>query len=219
MPQKHRVIKEDGSLDVEASARKNAEAYSALSKRLGSGDLPPASPGEYKIKAPAGMEDTFQADDPALMAHLEKFHAAGMTQAQVDAVMASHFEISQQLVGAHQELQAEQCIETLAKVWTDPKAAAANYNQANRALKEFAGERYEQLAAKYGNDPDVVWLLANVGKELRSDSTPNGSQPAATPAGMSPYQNDPARTNPRDPRHAEVSRLHSEWFAKQFAQS
>ena len=89
--------------------------------------------------------------------------------------------------------------------------------QADRALKEFAGERYDQLAVKYGNDPDIVWLLANVGKELRADTTPNASQPAARAAGVSPYQSDPARTNPRDPRHDEVSRLHRDWIAKNLA--
>src|SRR6478736_10297497 len=37
IPEKYRVTKDDGTLDIEASARKLAEAHGSLEKRLGSG--------------------------------------------------------------------------------------------------------------------------------------------------------------------------------------
>ena len=58
IPEKHRVTKEDGTFDLEASARKVAEAHGHLEKRFGSGDLPPKTPEEYAPKV--GIEVRFQ---------------------------------------------------------------------------------------------------------------------------------------------------------------
>ena len=41
IPEKFRVVGEDGKLSIESSARKLAENYSLLEKRMGSGDAPP----------------------------------------------------------------------------------------------------------------------------------------------------------------------------------
>ena len=46
IPEKYQVKKEDGSIDIEASSLKLAEAYGHLEKRLGSGDAPPKTAEE-----------------------------------------------------------------------------------------------------------------------------------------------------------------------------
>lgn len=66
MPEKYRTNKEDGSLDLEASSRKVAEAYKHLETRMGSGDAPPKSADEYAVKL-EGVEgfnwDEFKAGE------------------------------------------------------------------------------------------------------------------------------------------------------------
>lgn len=50
LPEKYRTNKEDGSLDLEASSRKVADAYRSLETRLGSGDVAPKTVDEYNVK-------------------------------------------------------------------------------------------------------------------------------------------------------------------------
>ncbi|WP_443701018.1 hypothetical protein [Pseudomonas sp.] len=50
IPEKYRVVKEDGSLDLDQSSRKLAESYKHLETRLGSGDVPPKTADEYAVK-------------------------------------------------------------------------------------------------------------------------------------------------------------------------
>ena len=52
IPEKYQVKKEDGSLDIEASSLKLAEAYGHLEKRMGSGDVPPKTAADYQIAVP-----------------------------------------------------------------------------------------------------------------------------------------------------------------------
>ena len=49
IPEKYRTNKEDGTLDLEASSRKVAEAYKQLETRFGSGDVPPKTADEYAV--------------------------------------------------------------------------------------------------------------------------------------------------------------------------
>ena len=66
IPEKYRVNKEDGSLDLEQSSRKMGEAYKHLETRMGTGDAPPKSHDEYAVKLD-GVEgfnwDEFKADE------------------------------------------------------------------------------------------------------------------------------------------------------------
>ena len=79
IPEKYRTNKEDGSLDLEASSRKVAEAYKHLETRMGSGDAPPKSADEYAVKL-EGVEgfnwDEFKADE-ASQSFLKGAHAKG----------------------------------------------------------------------------------------------------------------------------------------------
>jgi hypothetical protein len=50
LPEKFRVMGEDGKLSIESSARKLAENYTHLEKRMGSGDAPPKTADEYALR-------------------------------------------------------------------------------------------------------------------------------------------------------------------------
>lgn len=196
-------MKADGSLDIDASARKSAEGYSALEKRLGSGDVPPASPGEYKINAPDALKDAFKPEDPGFQKFLTDAHAVGMTQKQIDASMGAFFAWAPQLMEAQAEHDHDTCISAMKEVWTDPSEFKSGMGQAVRALKTFGGERFDNLAAKYGNDPDMIWLMANVGKELKEDRTVEG--PTSGGSDISALQTSEAYLNPKHPNHLAVS--------------
>lgn len=203
MPAKHRVMKDDGSLDVEASARKNAEAYGALEKRLGSSDVPPPSAGEYKINAPDSLKDVFEPDDPGFKEFLTDAYAAGMTQKQMDASMSGFFRIVPKMLQANQEMDQEACEAVLADVWKDQTERTGNYKAASRAIRVFGGERAERLENRYGNDPEIIWYFAQVGRELREDTSPRSSGPIASD--VQSLMANPAFSDPRHPDHERVS--------------
>ncbi|MCC7462920.1 MAG: hypothetical protein IT480_10730 [Gammaproteobacteria bacterium] len=214
MPTKHRVMAADGSLDVEASARKNAEAYGALEKRLGSSDVPPPSAGEYVISAPEALKDQFQPEDPGFKEFLTAAHVTGMTQKQMDAAMGAFFNWAPKLIGASQEIDHDGCVAKLKEVWLDAAANQAGWKNAMRALSAYGGERAQALAGQYGNNPDIVWLLAQVGNEMREDTSPQSSGQVSDD--IQALMSSEAYHNPKHADHKRVSEKVSAHFAKKF---
>jgi hypothetical protein len=211
MPSKHRVLKEDGTLDVEASARKNAEAYVGLERRLGAGGVPPPSPGEYKIEAPDALKDAFKPEDPGFKEFLTAAHGAGMTQKQIDVAMGAFFTWAPKLSEAQQTFDMDGCIAELKQVWTDPTEFRDGFAQAHRAVQTFGGERMDRLVAKFGNDPDFVWYSQQVGRELKEDRTPNTS--GSAPSDIAALESHPAYSNAKHPEHDAVSARVRAWYA------
>lgn len=177
IPEKYRTNKEDGSLDLEASSRKVAEAYKHLETRMGSGDAPPKSADEYAVKL-EGVEgfnwDEFKADE-ASQSFLKGAHAKGMTNAQVEYVIGEYMKAAPGLVQGGALLTQEDCTAALKSVWTDDQAMQTNLKSSYRAAEAFASEEgkpgnFQALMAKYGNDPDFIAFTANIGKELQEDT-------------------------------------------------
>lgn len=177
MPEKYRTNKEDGSLDLEASSRKVAEAYKHLETRLGSGDAPPKDAGEYAVKL-EGVEgfnwDEFKADENT-QSFLKGAHAKGMTNAQVEYVIGEYLKAAPGLVDGGVQLNQQDCTAALKGVWTDDQSFSSNVKASYRAAESFASPagqpgNFESLMAKYGNDPDFIAFTANIGKELAEDT-------------------------------------------------
>lgn len=77
-------MKEDNTLDLEASSRKLADAYTAAEKRIGSGDIPPKSAEEYTVTVPDAFKESFDPKaDEGFKAFSGKMHALGLTQKQM----------------------------------------------------------------------------------------------------------------------------------------
>lgn len=176
MPEKYRTNKEDGSLDLEASSRKVAEAYKHLETRLGSGDAPPKSSDEYapKIEAEGFNWDEFKADE-GTQSFLKGAHAKGMTNAQVEYVIGEYLKAAPGLVEGGVQLNQQDCTAALKAVWTDDQAFKAGAQASYRAAEAFASPEgqpgnFQALMAKYGNDPDFIAFTANIGKELQEDT-------------------------------------------------
>lgn len=181
IPEKYRTNKEDGTLDLEASSRKVAEAYKHLETRMGSGDVPPKSADEYAVKL-EGVEgfnwDEFKSD-PDTQSFLKGAHAKGLTNDQVQYVIGEYMKAAPGLIEGGGQLTQQDCTAALKAVWTDDQAMAQNVRASFRAAEAFASEpgkpgNFATLQAKYGNDPDFIAFTANIGKELREDTAING---------------------------------------------
>lgn len=206
VPEKHRVLKEDGSLDYEATLRKNAEAYQALSKRTGDHGMPPAHPGDYRLTPPDALKDALKLDDPAMQAFLTKMHERGLSQSQLDSVMAGFYDVAPKLVGGAVEMDADACVAELGKVWATPEAQQQNFQAADRAIRAFGGERSQRLLEKYGNDPDAIWLMAQVGAQIKESSPPaGGGGVASVPAEIQTLMASEAYRDPKHEQHAQVT--------------
>lgn len=175
IPEKHRTIKEDGSLDLEASSRKVADAYRQLETRLGSGDAPPKTAEEYALKIEVDGFDweEFKAD-PNSQAFLKGAHAKGMTNAQVEFAIGEYLKAAPGLIAGNAQLSQEDCVAQLKGVWADDKAYTANLQSSHRAAQGFANAEglgsMTNLMAKFGNDPDFIAFTANIGKEMAEDT-------------------------------------------------
>lgn len=212
IPEKFHVQKEDGTLDIEASARKMAENYGNLEKRLGTGDVPPKEASEYKIEPPESMGEYKASDDPQMQSFLAEAHKAGITQGQLDVIMQHYFQAVPQLAGAFQQVDQQQAMESLQKVWgADDKEFQRHAGLAHvaaSAAAERAGVSMEEIeAAGLGNNPVFLRLMSALGSEFKEDK-------GAGKTSFSTFGEDDVRTletseaytNPRHPEHELVSK-------------
>lgn len=209
--EKHRVFAEDGkTLNLEATARKVAEAYTHAEKKIGSGDVPPAAATDYKITVPASLAEAIKADDlakdPGFKALTATLHAAGLSQKQFDAVTAEMLTRGAQMRQANAALDSAECTASLKAIdgWKSDAEYSTQMGNAFRAVKAYGGTNVDTLLADYGNDPRICQLLAAVGKELSEDRQASPEAQAQVAASLDQLQADPAFLNDRDPKHANI---------------
>ena len=211
LPEKHRVFGDDKNLNVEASAKKLAEAYTGLEKRLGDVGMPPKSADEYK---PEGLPETVKIDelmaDPGTKSFLKKCHAKGMTNAQVSEVLAFGLqEWAPQLLKSDATQTAEAATAALKQAWTDEGAFRENIGHAYRAataVASKAGFSYEDLAAAgLDNNPTFIRIMAALGPEIGEDKSPGASAP--TPDETQSIRQLEASEAYRNPKHIDHERV------------
>lgn len=214
VPEKHRVLK-DGTqdLDYEATAKKLADANKAFEKRFGSGDVPPKSAEEYDLKQlPEGITFEEIKNDPAMSKFIKGAHARGLTNAQLEWAMNEHLSIMQGAINASQDMSVEECTAELRKAWPNQQDFELNAGNAYRAFKAFADPADQDAMDELGNNPLMVRLLANIGRELQEDKPIE----AGTPAAQNWEQEVAAiRANPAymDSSHAEHKQLQAKMNA------
>lgn len=211
IPEKFRVSKDDGTFDLDASARKLAENYANLEKRVGTGDLPPKEVGEYKIEPPDTMGDYKASEDPTMQGFLADAHKAGLTQGQLDVVMKHYFQAVPQLAGAIQQVDQQQATEQLQKVWGKDEAGFKRHaglaHAGAAAAAERAGVSMDDIeSAGLGNNPVFLRLMSAIGAEFQEDAGPG--QASFRPFGQEDVEQlmlSEAYNNPRHPEHTKVS--------------
>lgn len=219
IPEKYQVKKDDGSIDIEASSVKLAEAYGHLEKRLGTGDIPPKSANEYQIAVPDSLKEVFNPkEDQMFQEFLKSAHAEGLTQKQMDFVMGQYFEIAPRLVSGAQQLSADECTAQLKSEWKTDAQYKAEIGKAFKAATGYFGADADYIISTYGNDPRLIRGLAKIGAEMGEDrsTTPPGG---AIPGGQSveSLMSSEAYTNPKHADHARVSKQIADYFQAQAA--
>lgn len=212
LPEKHRVFGDDKTLNVEASAKKLAEAYTGLEKRLGDVGMPPKSADEYK---PEGLPESVKVDelmaDPGTKSFLKKCHAKGMTNAQVSEVLAFGLqEWAPQLLKSDATQTAEAATAALKEAWTDEGAFKENIGHAYRAATAVAakaGFSYEDIAAAgLDNNPTFIRLMAALGPEIGEDKSPTNVAPTPNEAQtIRELEASEAYRNPKHPDYEQTS--------------
>lgn len=218
IPEKLRVMKEDGTLDMDASSRKLAEAYGSLEKRFGSGDAPPKEASEYKVTVPDSLKDAFDpATDTGMQAFLTGAHAAGLNQAQVDFVMGKYFEMAPALAAGAVLHDAATATAELKKTWATDADFTRNVKNAyvgtNAAAQKAGLEVAEIMNGPLGNNPQFLRLMAALGPEFQEDPGAGGqSMPAHED--INTLLVSEAYTNPRHVDHAKVSAQVKRYFER-----
>lgn len=212
--------KEDGTLDLDASARKLAEAYGNAEKRIGTGDIPPKEAKEYQVTVPDTLKEAIDpATDTQLQAFLSGAHEAGLTQKQLDFVMGKYFELAPQLAAGAAQFDANTCTEELKKSWAtdaDFKRNVRNAFVATEAIGQKAGiDVKEILEGPLGNNPQFLKLMAAIGPEFAEDKQPGG-QPMTTQEDIETLMRSEAYTNPNHADHAKVSEKVRTYYQRKY---
>ncbi|MBG7619341.1 hypothetical protein I5R65_07685 [Herbaspirillum sp. AP02] len=221
IPEKLRVLKDDGSLDLEASSRKMAEAYTNAEKRIGAGDVRPKAAEEYTVTIPEAFKDAFKPEeDQGFQDFRTKAFEAGMTQKQLDLVMDRYFEMAPQLVAAAGVLDANTCKAELEKAWATPATFNRNVGlafSAATALSSKAGIDVQQImSGPLGNNPQFLQLMAALGPELAEDKNPNSEGNITSGDEVESLMASEAYSNSSHKDHARVSEKVRNYFAKKF---
>ena len=218
IPEKYQVKNEDGTLNLEASSLKLAEAYANAEKRIGSGDLPPKTAGEYEIKVPEKLAGAWDpAADPLMDTFKEKALAAGFTQAQMDLVVETYGDIAPGLVAGTVALSAEECTADLKQTWKTEAEFKDGTGAAARALKAYGGDESEALLTKYGNDPALIRFMSRVGNEVAEDKSLDPGQGLGSDT-IEQLEASKAYRDPSDPQHANVSAKVRQYYEAKAAQ-
>jgi hypothetical protein len=220
IPEKLRVMKDDGTLDMDASSRKLAEAYGSLEKRFGAGDVPPKEASEYKITVPDAFKEAFDpATDKGMQGFLSAALAEGMTQKQVDLVMAKYFEMAPQLVAGAAQYDANTATAELKKTWATDADFNRNVRNAyvgtNAAAQKAGLDVAEIMNGSLGNNPQFLRLMAALGPEFQEDPGAGGAS-MVTQDDVNTLMASEAYTNPRHPEHAKVSAKIQQYFNRKY---
>lgn len=138
---------------------------------------------DYKVEVPDELREYY--DEPLLNEAKEALHAAGLTQKQVDAVMALDMKrlvTGREQLAAREKAELEAAEKTLRAEWGD--GYEARLHLANRVVSENTTEEERPVVLEaIGNNPVVANFLANIGKKFMEGSLINadGSKTAMTP--------------------------------------
>lgn len=214
LPEKFRVLNGD-AMDVEASARKLAESYAGLEKRVGSGDVPPKSADDYAVTVPDALKDAWQEDD-RFKAFKTDAVAAGLTQKQFDFVVGKYFNVMPELVQGAAQLDATKATEELRQTWKTDSEFKTNVADALKAFNKFADPEDLARMDEIGNNPVVLRILAKVGKESQEAGgiPQQGSNTGAD--SVQDLMRSDAYLNSKHPDHKTTSAKVQAFYAKKY---
>lgn len=223
IPEKYRVLKDDGTLDLEASTAKLAEGLTAAHKRIGTGDLPPEKPEDYK---PEGLPDDVNleelAQDELYQQFLKDAHSAGFTNSQLSLALNAWFSRSADLVADKATFDQVSAAAELRKVWGDDATFQGNLKHAYRgaaAVCAKAGiEIGDIMASELGNHPQFLRLMAAIGPEVAEDTVTGGASISAQDfdSQLASIRSHPGYADRNHPEHAGLMAKQRELYEKRY---
>lgn len=220
LPEKYRVNSADGKIDLAASARKLGDGYGALSKKLGTGDVPPASPDAYTFTPDEKFKD-IALDAEMSKAFRERAHQAGLTQKQYEFVMGEYFGMVPAVLDGAARASVEEARTELQKVWKTSSDFEAGMSSAERAVGSMPADLQAKIKERYGTDPVFWQFAAAFGKEMR-ESTPPATAAPANPADQATIEGlmaSPAYSDPKHPEHKLVNDRVQAYFKRRYGES
>lgn len=223
IPEKYRVSKEDGTFDIEASARKQAEGYANLAKKLGEGkpaDAAPESPDAYEPKVEIeGFQWAEVKADPDMQSFLKSAHAKGFSNEDLSFVLTEYHNRVGAALEGNAALTLESCEAELGKVWATPEAMTQGKRDAFKAFSAYgpkAGVTIADLEASgAANNPAVLRLLAAIAPDLGEDRVPSGVGSSGTES-VESLMTSPAYLDTKHVDHAVVSKKIQEHYQRKY---
>lgn len=217
LPEKYRVMGDDGKLNVEGSARKLADAYSHLEKRMGSGDTPPKTADEYapKVEVEGFKWDEFKTD-PRMQSFMKSAHAKGITNDQMGFILGEYAQLAPELVNGAATLDSEAAATQLRETWKTDAEFNKNIGLAFRAFNSLADDSDKGRMDEIGNNPMVIRMLAKIGAEMQEDAPAGGDVNLEEQQTIRDLMKSPAYMDPKHADHDRVSAQVKAYYQKRY---
>lgn len=182
---------------------------------MGAGEAPPSTPDGYTPTLPEGWDADRLKADPLFAGFLKGAHAQGLNNAQV-TYMLGEFQQRLAMMNSPEVGAAE-----LGKVWTTPEAMKQGLVHSFRGSQAFAVDQDHagRLDAKFGNDPDFIRLMANIGKELGEDKPAAAGATQAEANTLEDLKAHPAYMDAKHPEHRSVNARVTALYAKLYPEN
>ncbi|SSP30236.1 Uncharacterised protein [Acinetobacter pittii] len=199
IPDKFKVVSEDGSVDYKATVAKMNESYSYLEKKVGTGEVAPKSVDEYKIEREGFSFEDFKADE-SNQQFLSEAHKHGITNKQLDFLLSEYDKRAIDLVSNKSQFDTDTTIQSLQSEWGSNYES--NIFSAIRAAKS-AGLTEEQINnPSIGNNVDVIKVLSYFGSQIAEDKPINNG--TAVNTDITSLMRSEAFFDPKHPDHKSV---------------
>ncbi|HEI8709720.1 hypothetical protein G8C42_14165 [Citrobacter freundii] len=217
LPEKYRVVGDDGKLNIEGSARKLADAHTSLEKRLGSVGTPPKTADDYapEVKMDGFNWEEFKAD-PRMQSFMKSAHAKGITNEQMGFIIGEYAQRAPELVNGAAELDADSAATQLREVWKTDAEFNKNIGLAYRAFNQLADDADKGRMDEIGNNPMVIRMLAKVGAEMQEDAPVGGEVNLAEQQTIRDLMKSPAYMDPKHTDHERVSAQVKAFYQKTY---
>lgn len=217
LPEKYRVVGDDGKLNIEGSARKLADAHTSLEKRLGSVGTPPKTADDYapEVKMDGFNWEEFKAD-PRMQSFMKTAHAKGITNEQMSFIIGEYAQRAPELVNGAAELDAENAATQLREVWKTDAEFNKNIGLAYRAFNQLADDADKGRMDEIGNNPMVIRMLAKVGAEMQEDAPAGGEVNLAEQQTIRDLMKSTAYMDPKHADHERVSAQVKAFYQKTY---
>lgn len=211
-PSKYTVKNDDGTVNIEQTARKLNEGYSHLAKKMGeTGGLVPDSPDGYKIEFDAkslGLTEDISPEmlknDTEFNEFVSKAHSAGFTNEQINLVVGEYLQAIQSVFERKMDDDKAEAQKILSETWKTPDELNRNLSSAKKAFEYFASDEEKAQIDSIGNNPVIISLLAKIGNTMREDSPILQTQSSESRDSISSLMMSEAYIDEKHPDHNRV---------------